>query len=87
MLFYVHSCRAINLTPPVQVARKVREREMQTGAGPEVCDSWDWLPEGFLRDVVRILDLPSLCSFRLACARWRIIADRSVEVCFTHLGL
>ena len=59
----------------------MREREVQATAGPEVCDSWDWLAEGFLRDVVRHLDMPSVCNFRLACQRWRIIADRSVEVC------
>ena len=75
-----------------QVARKVRAREVQASAGPEVCDSWDWVAEGFLRDVVRHLDLPSVTHFRLTCKRWRIIADRSVEVrpdphdsaCMTH---
>ncbi|KAK9802590.1 hypothetical protein WJX73_009243 [Symbiochloris irregularis] len=64
---------------PDEVAERVKARELQSGGAPEVCDTWDWLPEGFLRDVVNHLDLASAGNFRLTCARWRIVADRNVE--------
>lgn len=62
----------------------MKARELQSGGAPEVCDTWDWLPEGFLRDVVNHLDLASVGNFRLTCARWRIVADRNVEVRAFH---
>ncbi|KAK9820134.1 hypothetical protein WJX72_006463 [[Myrmecia] bisecta] len=46
---------------------------------PEVCDSWEWLPEGVMKDVIEHLDFPALKRFRLVCQRWRKVADRNLQ--------
>ena len=56
---------------------------MLASHSPEICNSWDWLPEGILREITVRLDLCSVKATRLVCARWRIVVDRSVE----HLRL
>ena len=48
-------------------------------AGPQVCDSWEWMVEGVLREVLSSLDFPALKRFRLTCARWRAVADRNLQ--------
>lgn len=51
----------------------------EAAAGPQVCDSWEWMVEGVLREVLGSLDFPALKRFRLTCERWRRVADRNLQ--------
>ena len=60
-------------------ARAEAAAAAEAAAGPQVCDSWEWMVEGVLREVLGSLDFPALKRFRLTCERWRRVADRNLQ--------
>ena len=63
----------------VQARARVARREAATTGGPEICNSWDWLPEGILREIALDLDLRAVRAMRLTCQRWRVVMDRNAQ--------
>eukprot|EP00884_Botryococcus_braunii_P004619 jgi/Botrbrau1/14158/Bobra.182_3s0098.1 len=48
--------------------------------GPEVCNSWEWLMDPMMHNVVGRLDSNALKLMRLVCKRWRQAVDRNLEI-------
>lgn len=42
--------------------------------------SWEWLPEGILREVINHMTPAAVQRFRLTCLHWRAVADRNLLV-------
>ena len=49
---------------------RIKRRSVLASHSPEICNSWDWLPEGILREITVRQDLCSIKATRLVCARW-----------------
>ena len=53
-----------------QAIARIKKRAALGSQSPKICDSWDWLPEGILREITVRLDLCSVKAARLVCNRF-----------------
>jgi hypothetical protein len=63
-----------------QVLRRVEKPEARDVTQPEVCNSWEWMMENVMQQIIRRLDAPGISTMREVCRRWREVADRNLEI-------
>lgn len=47
--------------------------------GPEVCNSWEWMVDVIMHNIVCRLDANTIKLMRFVCKRWRHVVDRNLE--------
>lgn len=47
--------------------------------GPELCNSWEWMVDVIMHNIICRLDANPVKMMRLVCKRWRHVVDRNLE--------
>jgi hypothetical protein len=47
--------------------------------GPELCNSWEWMVDVVMHNIVCRLDANAVKIMRFVCKRWRHVVDRNLE--------